>query len=157
MNFPSTNQSDANNLEFEVTLDEAIEPASASPQGDQIQGRPRQRPRRNLREDPGGRVGVTTKSRRRHTAEFQANAVRRLNNPGQSVQELADELKVTRSLLYRWRLAASTKEGPMPKKKPPPMNEPARRPQDWTTEQKLSVVLDAQGLAEEELGGFLRQ
>jgi hypothetical protein len=31
MNFPSTNQSDANNLEFEVTLDEAIKPASASP------------------------------------------------------------------------------------------------------------------------------
>ena len=100
---------------------------------------------------------MTAKPRRRHTAEFQANAVRRLNNPGQSVQELADELKVTRSLLYRWRRAASTKEGPMPKKKPPPMNEPARRPQDWTTEQKLSVVLDAQGLAEEELGGFLRQ
>jgi hypothetical protein len=31
MNLPSTNQSDANGLEFEVTLDEAIEPASASP------------------------------------------------------------------------------------------------------------------------------
>lgn len=31
MNFPSTNQSDANDHEFEVTLDEAIEPASASP------------------------------------------------------------------------------------------------------------------------------
>lgn len=31
MNFPSTNQSDANNLEFEVILDEASEPASASP------------------------------------------------------------------------------------------------------------------------------
>lgn len=31
MNFPSTNQSDANNLEFEVILDEATEPASASP------------------------------------------------------------------------------------------------------------------------------
>lgn len=100
---------------------------------------------------------MTTKTRRHHTAEFQANAVRRLSNPGQSVQELADELKVTRSLLYRWRRAASTKEGPMPKRKPPPTNEPARRPQDWTTEQKLSVVLDAQGLAEEELGGFLRQ
>ena len=100
---------------------------------------------------------MTTKTRRRHTAEFQANAVRRLSNPGQSAQELADELKVTRSLLYRWRRAADTKEGPMPKKKPPPMNDPARRPQDWTTEQKLSVVLDAQGLAEEELGGFLRQ
>lgn len=31
MNFPSLNQSDANDHEFEVTLDEAIEPASASP------------------------------------------------------------------------------------------------------------------------------
>ena len=75
------------------------------------------------------------RTRRRHTAEFQANAVRRRHNPGQSAQELADELKV-----YRWRRAASTKEGPMPKKKPPPMNEPARRTRDWTTEQKLSVL-----------------
>ena len=31
MNLPSTNQSDATNPEFEVTVDEAIEPASASP------------------------------------------------------------------------------------------------------------------------------
>ncbi len=45
----------------------------------------------------------------------------------------------------------------MSKKKSPPPNEASRRPQDWTIEQKLSTVLDAQGLAEEELGGFLRQ
>jgi hypothetical protein len=31
MNFPRTNQSNASTLEFEVTLDEAMEPASASP------------------------------------------------------------------------------------------------------------------------------
>jgi hypothetical protein len=31
MNSPSTDQSSASNLEFEVILDEAIEPASASP------------------------------------------------------------------------------------------------------------------------------
>ena len=31
MNSPSTNRSSASNLEFEVILDEAIEPASASP------------------------------------------------------------------------------------------------------------------------------
>jgi hypothetical protein len=31
MNFPSTDQSNASTLEFEVTLDEAIEPESASP------------------------------------------------------------------------------------------------------------------------------
>ena len=41
----------------------------------------------------------------------------------------------------------------MPKKKLPPTNDLGRRPQDWTTEQKLSVVLDAQGLGEEQLGG----
>lgn len=99
---------------------------------------------------------MTAKTRRRHSAEFQANAVRKLNEPGQSAQELADELKVRPSLLYRWRRAAQTKEGPMPKKKLPP-HEPGRRPQDWTTEQKLAVVLDAQGLSEEQLGGFLRQ
>jgi len=31
MNFPSTNQSNASDLEFEVTLDEATEPGSTSP------------------------------------------------------------------------------------------------------------------------------
>ena len=31
MNFPSTNRSNASDLEFEVTFDEAIEPASESP------------------------------------------------------------------------------------------------------------------------------
>ncbi len=31
MNFPSTNQSDANGSDFEVTFDEAIEPTPASP------------------------------------------------------------------------------------------------------------------------------
>lgn len=31
MNFPSANQANANGLDFEVILEEAIEPASASP------------------------------------------------------------------------------------------------------------------------------
>ena len=31
MNFPSTNQSNASDLEFEMTFDEAIEPALESP------------------------------------------------------------------------------------------------------------------------------
>lgn len=32
----------------------------------------------------------------------------------------------------------------------------ARRPQDWTAEEKLEAVLKAQGLTETELGAFLR-
>ncbi len=45
----------------------------------------------------------------------------------------------------------------MTKQKSPPTNQPVRRPQDWTSEQKLEVVLESQGLAEDQLGGFLRQ
>ena len=99
---------------------------------------------------------MTAQIRRRHTSEFRANAVKKLNIPGQSTQELADELGVRASLLYRWRREAGTRN-PMPKKKSPPTSEPSRRPQDWTSEQKLAVVLDAQALAEDQLGGFLRQ
>jgi transposase len=33
----------------------------------------------------------------------------------------------------------------------------ARRPQDWTAEEKLEAVLEAAALTEEELGAFLRR
>ena len=115
MNFPSTNQSDASNLEFEVTVDEAIEPASASPakpatavlviipRGIKFKVDMESHPWRDVRADPGRRGDVTAKTRRRHSAEFRANAVRKLNEPGQSAQAIADELEVRPSLLYRWR------------------------------------------------------
>jgi transposase len=99
---------------------------------------------------------VTTKTRKRYTAEYRTKAVRRMNTPGQSVEELGKELGVNPSLLYRWKKEAGTRD-PMPKQKTAPTIEPARRPQDWTVDQKLAVVLDARELAEEQLGGFLRQ
>ena len=34
---------------------------------------------------------------------------------------------------------------------------PARRPQDWTAEEKLTVVIEAASLPDEELGAFLRE
>jgi len=33
----------------------------------------------------------------------------------------------------------------------------AKRPQDWTAEEKLQAVIEAAGLSEEELGEFLRR
>lgn len=33
----------------------------------------------------------------------------------------------------------------------------AKRPQDWTAEEKYSVVLEAESLCEEELGAYLRK
>jgi transposase-like protein len=33
----------------------------------------------------------------------------------------------------------------------------AKRPQDWTAEEKLAAVIEAAAVAEEDLGGFLRR
>lgn len=92
--------------------------------------------------------------RRQYSAEFRANAVRRMSTPGQSVTELASELGLSPSLLFRWRRGggtscdmaqrSATDKGP-------------RRPQDWTSEQKLQAVLESLAIPEEQLGGFLRQ
>lgn len=93
--------------------------------------------------------------RRKHTAEFQANAVRRMIAGDKTVEELAKELGVNPSLLFRWRRGAGTSSG-VPKQKTNEDN-PPRRPQDWTSEQKLKAVLESMSLPEEQLGGFLRQ
>lgn len=34
---------------------------------------------------------------------------------------------------------------------------PARRPEDWTAEEKYTVMIEAASLSDEELGGFLRK
>lgn len=46
---------------------------------------------------------MNAQTRRQYTAEFRANAVRKMSAPGQSVQELAEELGISPSLLFRWR------------------------------------------------------
>lgn len=99
---------------------------------------------------------MSAQTRRRHSAEFRASAVRKMSAPGQSVQELAEELGINPSLLFRWRRNAGTR-GTMPQQKNDKPKQAPRRPQDWTSDEKLAVVLEAQGLTEEQLGGFLRQ
>ena len=37
------------------------------------------------------------------------------------------------------------------------MARPPRRPEDWTPEEKLAAIVEARGLAEHELGEFLRR
>lgn len=94
--------------------------------------------------------------RKQYTEAFKANAVRRMSAPGQSIQELAEELGVGPSLLFRWRRKAGTSQSMTTQKPDAPTHRP-RRPQDWTSEEKLAVVLEAQGLTEEQLGGLVRQ
>lgn len=57
-------------------------------------------------------------SRAHYSAEFKANAVRRLSTPGQDALALASELGVHESLLYRWRRKAGTPSAMS--KRPPP-------------------------------------
>lgn len=99
---------------------------------------------------------MSARTRRRYSEEFRANAVRKMSAPGQSVQELAEELGISPSLLFRWRRNAGTR-GSMPQQENDKPKQAPRRPQDWTSEDKLAVVLAAQGLTQEQLGGFLRQ
>lgn len=94
-------------------------------------------------------------NRRKYSAEFRTNAVRRMNTPGQSVEELAKELGLSASLLFRWRRKAGSPRGVATQEKDD--KGPPRRPQDWTSEQKLSVVLEAMSVPQEQLGGLLRQ
>lgn len=93
--------------------------------------------------------------RRRHSLEFKQNAVRLMLGEGRTASDVARELRVHPSQLFRWKQEMRDTAGPMPKQESVEQ-EPARRPQDWTAEQKLEAVMAAQKLPDAELGTFLR-
>lgn len=71
-----------------------------------------------------------------------------------STQALSKETGLAQATLSRWRKEASTLKVSMPRKdeeKPT-----AKQLQEWTPEEKFSVVLEAASLSEGELGLFLR-
>jgi hypothetical protein len=86
--------------------------------------------------------------------------VERLSGPhATSANELAAETGVAQSTLSRWLKGAATVAPKMARrdkqKKEPPTS--AKRPQDWTAEEKLALVLEAAGVPEAEFGAFLRR
>lgn len=93
--------------------------------------------------------------RRRHSDEFKQNAVRMVLSQGKTASDVARELKIHPSQLFRWRQEMRDTAATMPKQESVDQ-EPARRPQDWTTEQKLEAVMASQKLPDAELGTFLR-
>jgi len=92
--------------------------------------------------------------RTQHSAQFKAMAMQKLLGSGRSVREVAEDLGLAPSQLYRWRRGEGM-HGPMVTKSPG--KEEDRRPQDWTGEERLAAVIEAGSLGEEELGGFLRR
>lgn len=88
-----------------------------------------------------------------------ANIVRRMLGPSaQSQTSLAKELGMSQTTLSRWRAAASARVGGMSKQPLPPPTSPCdRRPEDWSSEERLRVIVASSGLQNEALGELLRR
>ena len=89
-----------------------------------------------------------------YAAGFKANVVRRLTGPSAvTATALAKELRIPQPTLSRWVREASSLPKMSEEKKTPKPKSPAQ----WTTEEKLRVVVGAANLTDEELGEYLRR
>jgi transposase-like protein len=94
-----------------------------------------------------------------HSASFKAQMVARLVGPrARSAMSLSREVGISQSTLSRWLREASKVPANVSKDEDKAeMERPRRRTQDWTSEQKLRVVLESLKLSDDELGSFLRR
>ena len=95
-----------------------------------------------------------------YSETFKAQIVQKLTRPGgPSANALSGEVGVHQSTLSRWLREAhvpwQVSSSPAPDE--PGTTMPARRPQDWTAEEKYAVLIEAASLPDEELGAFLRE
>ena len=96
----------------------------------------------------------------KYSDAFKAQMVQKLTRPaGPSASGLSREVGVHQSTLSRWvrdshvpwQMTHSTAEDE------PGRRMPARRPQDWTAEEKYAVMIEAASLPDEKLGALLRK
>ena len=86
--------------------------------------------------------------------------VQKLADPrGPSANQLAQEVGVPQSTLSRWRLRAvsASMAEPLSLTDPRRSRMAAKRPQDWSAEEKLAAVIEAATVPDEEFGAFLRR
>lgn len=78
---------------------------------------------------------------------------------GRSASALSDEVGVPQVTLSRWLKQAGTVPAVAKQKRDRKTKAAAggKRPQDWSAEDKLRVVVEAAALSEEELGALLRR
>jgi transposase len=89
---------------------------------------------------------------------FKSKMVQRMLGPERiSANALAAQVDLSQTTLSRWRREAEGTMRAMPKKVTPPKPTIARRPEDWSSEERLRVVAESSRLSEEELGAFLRR
>lgn len=90
--------------------------------------------------------------------KFKSRLVAKMVGPyAMSANALSGEVGISQPTLSRWLREARTVSIMRKKKDPSKDRSRARRPQDWSPEEKLRVVVESRGLADEELGAFLRK
>ncbi len=89
-----------------------------------------------------------------YSSAFKAKMVQRMAGPsGRSAAALSKEVGVSQTSLSNWlRTAKVRRMGDEPGRE-----QDARRPEDWSADEKLAAVSEARGLDESELGEFLRR
>ena len=95
-----------------------------------------------------------------YSETFKSQMIQKLTRPGgPSATRLSREVGVHQSTLSRWVREAHYVpwQRALPTQDEPRRAMPGRRPQDWTAEEKLAVVIEAASLPDEELGAFLRE
>jgi transposase len=89
-----------------------------------------------------------------YNAAFKAKMVQRMAGPeSRTAASLAKETGVSQTSLSKWLREAKVGRMPSDEKR----KEEARRPEDWSAEEKLSAVIEAGRLGEAELGELLRR
>ena len=93
-----------------------------------------------------------------YSERFKGQLVRKLATPGgPSASVLAKEVGVPQPTLSRWlRQAGTLGDTVTATSSPAGRTMTAKRPQDWTAEEILDVVIEAASVPEAELGAFLR-
>jgi hypothetical protein len=92
-----------------------------------------------------------------YSASFQAKMVQRMVGPrAKTASELSGEVGICQPTLSRW-LRAAQRVSEMTKEDETRSVEKKVATKAWTVQEKLRVVVEAEGLAEDELGAFLRR
>jgi transposase-like protein len=95
----------------------------------------------------------------KYSNAFKARMVQKMTGPnGKSAAALAQEVGICQPTLSRWLRHAAATVQPMHRQQGEQTNTtPARRPQDFTAQEKLTVLVEAASLSEHELGALLRR
>jgi transposase-like protein len=93
-----------------------------------------------------------------HSEKFKSRMVAKMVGPhAVSANALSGQVGIGQPTLSRWLRQARTVPCMTKKSKRSKSSARAQRPQDWSPEEKLRVVVESRGLADEELGAFLRK